>query len=83
MYCLSISSVDTIHYKKNNLNTCDRLNLYSQRHHLALKMTALYRFQKSINKRNTPVNGSLLKFTYFRVCVLACVNCFFPFSAPA
>ena len=71
--------------KKNNLNTCDRLNLYSQRQLalIALKMTALYRFQKSINKKNTPVNGGLLKFTCFRVHVLACVNCLFPFSAPA
>ena len=28
-------------------------------------MTALYRFQKSINKGNTQVNSSLLELTYF------------------
>ena len=36
----------------------DRLNFYSQRQ-LALKMTKLSRFQKSINKGNTQVNCSL------------------------
>ena len=40
------------------------MSFYSQRQ-LALKMTTLYCFQKSINKGNTQVNGSLLKFTYF------------------
>ena len=47
-----------------NYNTFDRMNFYSQRQ-LALKMTTLYRFQKLINKGNTQVNGSLLKFTYY------------------
>ena len=37
---------------------------------VGMKMTTLYRFQKSINKRNTQVNGSLLKFTYF--CAYSC-----------
>ena len=31
----------------------------------AMRMTTLYRFQKSMNKGNTQVNGSLFKFTYF------------------
>ena len=37
---------------------------------VAVKFTTLYRFQKSINKRNTKVNGGLLKFTYF--CAHSC-----------
>ena len=52
----------------------DRLSFYSQRQ-LALKMTTLYRFQKSINKGNTQVNGSLLKLTYFcsNSCSCSCL----------
>ena len=55
------------------MNTCCRLNFYSQQL-LAVKITTLYRFQKSINKRNTKVNGDLSKFTYF--CAHYCPRSF-------
>ena len=55
--CLNFSPV---------IRSLDKLQLKDiLRKFLGQKVTLPYRFQKPINNRNTQVNGSLIKFTYF------------------